>query len=45
MLGWGGTNKPKDDRSVQNAVSTPDLITEQWEALYATYQLYGDLHI
>lgn len=29
MQGWGGTNKPKDDRSVQNIVSMPDLITEQ----------------
>lgn len=45
MWGQEGTNKPKDDRSVQNAVSMPDLITEQWEALYTTYQLYGDLHI
>lgn len=44
MLGWGRANKP-DDRSVENAVSMPDLITEQWEALYTTYWLYGDLHI
>lgn len=33
--GGGGTDRPIDDRSVDNVVSMPDLITEPWEVMYA----------
>lgn len=41
----GGTDRPIDDRSVDNVVSMPDLITEPWEVMYATFRLHGDHHI
>lgn len=43
--GGGGTDRPIDDRSVDNVVSMPDLITEPWEVMYATSRLHGDHHI
>lgn len=42
---WGGTDRPRDDRSIDNVVSMPGLITEPWEVMYATSRLHGDHHI
>lgn len=38
-------DRPIDDRSLDNVVSLPDLITELREVMYATSRLHGDHHI
>lgn len=43
--GGGRMDRPIDDRSLDNVVSLPDLITELWEVMYATSRLHGDHHI
>lgn len=38
-------DRRRDDRSVDNVVSMPDLITELWEVMSAPSWLHWDHHI